>query len=112
MVRTKTKWDRKAPFREGRLQHYTPTARLEEDIEWRAEHTFKATMTYHSFTRGRSAAYILLTDELGRQQPIFLAEFHDVIPHLIKGTMSGVWTITKRGLNFGLKLVKPQEEKN
>jgi hypothetical protein len=108
---SKTKWDRRAPFLEGCLQHYPQDWRIESDIEWRDEQEFKATMTYHSFTRGRSAAYILLIDDIGREQPMFLAEFHDVVPHLVKGSMTGIWTVTKRGMNFGLKLVETKSGK-
>lgn len=112
----KSKWNREAPWdEEGCLLHY-PRLPYEEKYYnskniWRPVEQFKATLTYDSFTRGRSAAYFLFKDELGRKQPMFLKEFDSVVHHLVEGTVSGIWTVTKRGQNFGLKLVEAQKQR-
>lgn len=103
------KWDRTAPFdKDGDLVHYVADY-VKDDYDWRPVKEFKATLTYKDFTRGRSAAYFLFTDKKGREYPMFLKEFDEVVHHLVKGVISGTWIPTKRGTNFGIKLVKPNE---
>lgn len=104
-----SKWDRKAPFNEhGDLMHYPQQSwRDKAPVEWRPVEEFEATLNYDTFTRGRSAAYLILRDrEHNRLYPMFLAELDMALPHFNGGVISGTWTITKRGENFGVKLVK------
>lgn len=105
-------WDRRAPFNEeGGLMHYaderaSPNDRRCYAHEWRAVTEFEATMQYITFIRGRSAAYLVMEDQNSVRHSIFLAEFSDVIPHLVRGRCRGIWTVAKRGQNFGIKLAK------
>jgi len=96
-------WDRTAPFYEDGLVHYAQ--RSDDHVEWRPVVEFKATLTYKTYRRGRSAAYFEFEDEKGREYPMFLKEFDEVVHHLVKGSVSGTWIPTKRGQNFGIKLV-------
>ena len=102
----KVKWDRKAPFDEnGSLMHYPETGWRCKEIDWRDVEEFKATLTYVTFRRGRSAAYLILQDENGNYYPMFMTEFDKIIPLLKGGKLTGRWTIAKRGTNFGIKFV-------
>ena len=99
-------WDRRAPFdTNGSLMHH-PGSYMQELKEMRPEKIFRATMTYTGFERGRSAAYTMWKDEKGRTYPMFLAELHDTLPLLVKGSLNSTWRVTKRGQNFGIKLAK------
>jgi len=98
-------WDRKAPFDDkGNLMHYPESWRRSE-IEWRPETEFEATLRYKGFARGRSAAYFHFSDEKGRDFPMFLADFSDIVRYLCDGQVAGTWVPTKRGQNFGIKMV-------
>lgn len=100
-------WDRRAPFdKDGNLMHYPL---LHHMSGWRDVTEFDATLCYKGYARGRSAAYFLFTDLDGHEWPMFLKEFDAAVKHLCNGRITGQWTITKRGQNFGIKLLSACE---
>jgi hypothetical protein len=102
------KWDRKAPFKDGALIRYvrswSPAA---NGIEWRnADEPFEETLIYSGFCRGRSAAYLVFKNERGKVFPMHLADFDSTAAAMRAGIVKGRWCVSKRGQNFGVKLVE------
>lgn len=77
-------------------------------IVWEDNHEIEATLRFVGFSRGRSAAYGTMIDEsTGSRHCIFLADLEDLIQKisLNEGVASGRWTFTKRGRNYGIRMV-------
>jgi hypothetical protein len=91
------------------LMHYADTWNTgNQAIVWRDPYEFEARLTYHSFGRGRSAAYFIWADEEGNQYPMFMSEV-DRLLRLARfegGSVSGRWSFVKRGSNYSIRLVE------
>lgn len=93
-------WDRTAPYDDkGSLLHYPGNQPI-----WKPIEDFQATLVYQTYNRGRSAAYFTFADKKGVEYPVFMKEFDEIILRMVVGMVTGTWTVTKRGRNFGLKL--------
>jgi hypothetical protein len=92
-----------APYDEHGLQHYP-----DKHAEWRRIESFIATMTLSTWRRGRSAAYFMWADEDGRHYPMFMADLNDLLTGatITKGSVRAVWTVRKRGSNYGIQFVR------
>jgi hypothetical protein len=108
------KGDYLIPFdRDGNQQHY-PSAwyegiypdsrRVEPD--WRNNDPFEDELTFVSFSRGRSAAYLDFKRKGGTSVTVFLKEFVDMVPHLVGGVVKGRFQFIKRGQNYGCILLE------
>ena len=97
-------WDRKVPFTVNGDQEHYPS--LYRTSMWKDNHEFQATMEFQRFNRGRSAAYAVMRDtSTKRTVTIFLSDFDHVVRHMTRGTVTGRWTFTKKGQNYGCKLI-------
>lgn len=86
-------------------RYYTGVPGVFEEPEWRDNSVFPDTLTYKSYCRGRSAAYFEFTRQDGTTACMFLTDMEKVIPHMVKGVVTGQFTFTKRGQNYGIQLV-------
>ena len=106
-------WDKRAPYdSNGNLMHYAASFGFGRNaFIWRPVEEFKASMEYLGYSRGRSAAYMKFVDRDSQSKyPMFLVEFDKIVRKLRFGKINGVWTVRKRGQNFGIELV--QEDDN
>ena len=80
--------------------------------EERDNYEFEADLLLYGYGRGRSSAVILFIpyNESSKKNPIiyrvFLSDSIEILNHTVNGRIKGVFTWTKKGANFGLKLVK------
>lgn len=73
---------------------------------WQPNLEFVATLRYVTFERGRSAAHLYFEDvETDKQYVMFLIELDDILKHnaMHGNCVTGRWTFTKRGQNYGVK---------
>ena len=101
-------WDRKAPYEvaSGDLLHYPYTYKVGGFV-WKDVVEFSDTLEYQTYDRGRSAAYFWFVSLAGPRYPMFLTDLDKVMKHMSSGgRVTGDWTITKRGQNFGVTLLK------
>lgn len=75
-------------------------------VEWKDNHTFKDTLTYVGYGRGRSAVTFTFSRTDGRKVTMFVSDMDDVIKHLVSGKITGEFTFSKRGQNYGCKLAQ------
>jgi hypothetical protein len=80
--------------------------RLEVAPVWQDNSIFGDVLTFDGYSRGRSAAYFGFTRLDGKKVTMFLAEFTEVVPHMVRGKIGGTFTFVKRGQNYGAKLVE------
>jgi hypothetical protein len=101
-----TKGQYKIPFdTDGNLMGYPEQWR---DIVWRDNYQFDDVLKFDSYYRGRSAAgMFMVSTTTGSHYQMFLRDFEDLINTVIidHGVVSGRWTFTKRGANYGIMLV-------
>lgn len=102
--------DYKIPFDiDGNQQHYPENRYRDGKIiepNFRDNEEFKDTLIYDGYSRGRSAAYFNFERKsTGTNVTVFLTDFEDMIPVMINGEITGRFTYTKRGQNYGVKLV-------
>jgi len=66
-------------------------------------------MRFVSMRSGRSAKYLIIEDEAGRSYPMFITDFLTAVQNfdIINGVMDAYWTGSKRGSNYGIKVVLP-----
>jgi hypothetical protein len=71
------------------------------------------TLTFDSFERGRSAAHAIWKNEDGAEFPMFLTHLAEVIEtcSIQNGRVTDVWTVYKRGQNYGIGLAKLSKKK-
>ena len=90
---------------DGNQLHY-PESWRPGGVQWRDNAPFNATLSYSEYSRGRSAAYFIFKREDGREVTVFLKDFESMVPHMVKGTITGTFQFTKRGMNYGCQLVE------
>lgn len=104
-------WNPKAPKvpvdKEGNFLHYPS---YEHDDWYDIPEPFFAVMSISKMTNGRSAKYLNLVDERGKEYPMFVS---DLVKGITEQTLTvngghlvGYWTGSKRGSNYGIKTVK------
>lgn len=101
------------PFdRDGNQQHYPERSyervpgtdrTIAVGPEMRPNFEFEDTLTYDGFARGRSAAYVLFRRSDGTRVTMFLKELDELMPRLCGGHVTGRFTFTKRGTNYGVR---------
>ena len=102
-----SKWDRKVPFSKNRgdMLNY-PQAGYGDVIEWREAKEFLATFRYETYERGRSAATFWFRDiNANVLYPMFMTDFDKVAHRMDRGIIKAYWIATKRGNNFGIKML-------
>ena len=105
------------PWLRGNLMHHPyPHAGAEPD-EWRGNDEFEATLKLLGTERGRSAAYFrweVVSGDLpaGTRLPMFITDVGHVLMGGISqagGVATGRWFVVKRGQNFGVTPVVPED---
>jgi len=73
---------------------------------WRSNHSFQDTLTLLRYGRGRSSVTFTLARTDGKTVSVFVSDFVDMVRIMERGRVSGTFTFTKRGLNYGCQLVE------
>lgn len=72
---------------------------------WSENEIFKDTLTYESFSRGRSAAYFEFRRKSnGKTVVVFMADLEPILFAMVRGSVTGEFTFCKRGQNYGCKV--------
>lgn len=84
-----------------------PWALRQGTVQMRPIEPFTATLTATSVERGRSSAVFYWADEQGRAWPMFLTDLLALLQTTVvdHGQVTGTWTVTKRGRNYGIALL-------
>lgn len=100
----------KFPISKRRLEllHYPLDV---SDTEWVDNEPTMLTLHVLETVRGRSAAYFMWVDSVGRNWPMFLTDLADVLRHceIRGGKVSAMWKVRKRGQNYGIALAEVPE---
>lgn len=88
----------------GDQLHY-PELYFGGKLEMRDNFEFEDTISFDTYLRGRSAAYFIFKRSTGEKLVVFLTDMCDMIPRMVEGKVTGTFTFTKRGANFGTKIV-------
>jgi hypothetical protein len=88
------------------MQTWTGTT-FEESLlsyDWRLNYTFKDTLQITDWCKGRSRVNVIAKDSIGVKYYFFFNAFMWVVKNLDihKGKVTGEWTFTKQGANYGL----------
>jgi hypothetical protein len=102
-------WDKLVPFTSRGLVHYPDhfsryVDGKEEEIQWfpQEQTRMHASLRFVRIASGRSAVNAIFKDTNGKEYPVFLRDFEDLIPKMACGLVTGWWIGVKRGQNFGL----------
>ena len=94
---------------QGNQQHYPSNIYRDGKIigpVFKDNEEFEDALIYDGYSRGRSAAYFNFERKsTGTNVTVFLTDFEDMIPIMVNGGITGRFTYTKRGQNYGVKLV-------
>ncbi len=95
------------PFKgDEMLGWYEPWYEKQEGFQWRSNEVFEDTITYQTYSRGRSSALLVFRRESnGQRLEFFMTDANDLIPLLVNGKYTGKFTYTKRGTNYATKAV-------
>jgi len=68
--------------------------------------TFDDTLTLDKYGRGRSSVTFTMRRRCGKTVSVFVSDFFDMAAHpkFAAGKISGTFTFTKRGQNYGCKM--------
>jgi len=76
-----------------------------QNAEMRDNFEFEDTLTFETYERGRSAAYFIFKRSTGEKVTFFMTDFCGIVNHMRNGKVSGNFTFTKRGMNYGTKML-------
>lgn len=83
-------------------------------VEWRPNNEFHAELEIVNVSRGRSSVVFNYRDvKTGTIYPLFASSIEDVLRRATvrNGRVSGYWWVVKKGQNYGLELVEPEESR-
>ena len=112
-------WDRRVPLtKDGTLCTYVYPHRGEgvpagvrfgsKPFEWKDMFEFEAKLELEGVTRGQSAARFIWSDAEGRKYEMFVSDMVGLVKAgavIEEGRCQAKWTFTKKGQNFGIKVV-------
>lgn len=75
--------------------------------EWVDNFVFVDTLTYTSYSTGRSAIGFNMTRTNGTTVNVFISDFSAMIPLMVDGRITGRFTFVKKGTSYGCKYVGP-----
>jgi hypothetical protein len=77
------------------------------ETEWRDNTPFPAELQVVGYERGRTAVRVIWEDGDGHAYPMFISYLVELIrtSNVIDGKVSGTWMGTKKGQNYGLRMV-------
>jgi hypothetical protein len=69
-------------------------------------HIINDTLTYKTYHKwGVSAGFIMERSD-GRTVHVFISDFDKMIPKMVDGKITGLFTFTKKGTRYGCKLLE------
>lgn len=77
--------------------------------EWKDNFEFQDEIQFSCFSRGQSSAKAIFNSNLNKKKYfVFLADLGDMLKHGVEenGIIKGIFTFSKRGQNYGIKLLK------
>jgi hypothetical protein len=83
------------------------TSEARRDVTLRPNFEFSDTLTFDSFVGGNTRV-VMLRCSSGASVGVFLGDFAAMVPHLVRGGVTGTFTFVKRGTHFGCRLVRVQ----
>ena len=93
---------------------HVPTAEEQKGIDhgwgiverWVPNTVFADTLQYVTYHRGRSSAmFEFKRASNGQHVYMFMTDIDNIVPKMDKGTLVGTFTFSKRGANYGVKMV-------
>lgn len=78
------------------------------EVVWKDMFEFDAVLSLDGMTRGRSAARFIWSDKEGRKYEMFMADMLGLVQSgavIERGCCDAKWTFTKKGANYGIKVV-------
>lgn len=76
-------------------------------VDRKDPYTFSDTLTIMGYLRGRSSVQICLVGSKGEEYSMFISDFMDMVlsTDIQRARITGTWTFTKKGANYGLKKI-------
>lgn len=97
--------DYKIPFDDdGNQLEYAYGAKVMID-----NHEFDDVLTYQTYSRGMSSVTAIFARSNGGRLSMFMTDFNEVVPHMVKGKIHGRFTFSKRGKNYGVRLLEAED---
>lgn len=97
--------DYKIPFNNQGSQLSYPAADWQGGTVWKPNYQFFDTLTLHCASRGRSSTVFLMFREDHTVVNVFVSDFVDMCKKMVNGKVQGSFTFTKKGANYGCKLL-------
>lgn len=63
---------------------------------------FRTVLEFSNYWKGRSSVQMLFKCPEGRQYSMFISDFCETVPRLKEGKLSGNFTFSKKGANYGV----------
>jgi len=101
------------PFeRDNHLQMVDYCAYKDEFYRWKENHRFLDDIVYENYLRGRSSVTFVFRSLTRPKTKYFMCftDFHDAIPYMTNGNISGEFVYCKRGSSYGIRLTFDQTE--
>jgi hypothetical protein len=73
--------------------------------EWRDNFEFEDTLEYVAYSKGRSSVGFEFKRSDGTMVSMFLTDLDTILPLMKNGQITGRFTFTKRGENYGCKRI-------
>lgn len=107
---------KEAPFdADGNLMGYVGKYYDETKLTWRVVEPFRATIRVIDMYSGRSAKGFIVEDDEGHHYQMFTTDMLELLTNAevrastYRGVVfDGIWAISKRGQNWGLKWLSPE----
>lgn len=80
----------------------------QEGPEWKDNFEFEDTLTLVAYGRGRSSVNFTLQRTDGTTVSMFVSDFYDAAFKMREGKIAGRFTFTKKGQNYGCRLLDAQ----
>lgn len=91
------------PFNKNGDQLHYPAHYTMDTGRWKDNFTFEGVLEITRMERGMSAAYFHAKDQEGRGYTMFMKDLFEALPYMAYGKLTGRFTFTKRGNNYGVK---------
>jgi hypothetical protein len=88
-------WDKNFPFSNGSMLSYEGSGFHTTQRKTLDEARFTGTLTYETYSRGRSSAMLWFTDTKGHRYGFFMSDADTILPLLVKGKLTATFIPTK-----------------
>lgn len=80
---------------------------ISKEISMLQNFEFTDTLKFQRYGRGRSSVnFTFVRQSNNKTVSFFVSDFCDALPKLNGGEITGVFTFTKKGMNYGCKLIE------